>query len=384
MKFGLLDIINVVIIFQLLAFSCFLFARRTGRLSNYILGLQLFSQAAGIFNGFCVQQSHYFYAVNPSLLFVGYPFAFLWGPTFYLYVRSTAYSNFRFKPFDIIHFTPFIAVALYLLITFLPLSNEAKRIVLSAGSYPLMRYGLYIDISLRAQVLFYIIGSLRLLSYVHRELKQSYSSISKTHVSWLDFLVIGFTSAFALTIPTMVILGYISGSHYLTSFISIIPYFIYFNIIFFKAWSNPAIFAGVEENVRYKSSRLTKEEAGRWINEINQYVSAKKPYLDPDLTVNQLSESLSMSPRILSQIINEYLNQSFYDYINGLRVEESKKMLLDSGGKKTVLEILYDVGFNTKSAYNVAFKRMTGYTPTQYRKRFSAPVPDVNETTRDM
>ena len=74
---------------------------------------------------------------------------------------------------------------------------------------------------------------------------------------------------------------------------------------------------------------------------------------------------------MLSQIINEYFEQNFQDYINKQRIEESKKYLLDKVKRKTVLEILYEVGFNTKSSFNIAFKKTTGLTPTEFKKKYS-------------
>ena len=71
----------------------------------------------------------------------------------------------------------------------------------------------------------------------------------------------------------------------------------------------------------------------------------------------------------LSELINRAFNQNFFDFINSYRIEEAKKMLTyDSDERRTVLEVLYDSGFNSKSAFNNAFKRNTGITPTEYRK----------------
>ncbi|MBN1397426.1 MAG: AraC family transcriptional regulator, partial [Bacteroidetes bacterium] len=73
--------------------------------------------------------------------------------------------------------------------------------------------------------------------------------------------------------------------------------------------------------------------------------------------------------RALSEIINNSLNQNFYDFINSYRIKESKLMLEDKENKrKTVLEILYAVGYNSKSSFNVAFKKHTGMTPSQFKK----------------
>lgn len=369
MKVGLLEIIYIVLTFQLLVFSVFLFSSKAKKISNYILGVQLFSQAAGIFSGFTFIQIDYFYEYNPHLFFLGYSFMFLWGPTFYLYVKSAAYKDFRLKFINILDFLPFIIISLYIICTYLPLSSEEKRFLVKNHSYPIYTYSFYLDMFVRVQVFFYIIKSILVLFSIRKKLKENFSSIPKTNFYWIQFLIIGFISSFLLTVPLIIIFSYLlhMPGPFLTLAV-ITPYFIYFNIIFYKAWYQPELFAGVEENVKYKSSKLTKEEAENWIVKLNNFVEINKPHLNPDLTLNQLAEDLEIPARVLSQIINEYFNQNFYDYINRLRIEESKRMLLDSSNKMTVLEILYEVGFNSKSTFNNIFKKMTGLTPTEYRK----------------
>lgn len=370
MKVGILEIIYIILMFQLLVFSVFLFIRKTKKISNYILGIQIFSQAAGIFSGLTFIQSDFFYNTNPHLFFLGYPFMYLWGPTFYLYVKSAAYKDFKIKLINILDFLPFVIITLFVLFTYLPLSSEEKKFLLKSRSYPIYTYSLYLDVFVRVQVLFYIIKSILILFSIRKKLKESFSSIPKTNFSWIQFLIIGFIIAYFLTVPTVVVLGYILHMRGPWITLAVItPYFIYFNVIFFKAWYQPEIFTGVEENVKYKSSKLTKREAENWINKLNNFVETNKPYLNPDLTLNQLAEDLEIPGRVLSQIINEYFSQNFYDYVNRLRIEEAKRMLLDSSNKKTVLEILYDVGFNSKSTFNNIFKKITGQTPTEFRKK---------------
>ncbi|HVO72845.1 MAG TPA: helix-turn-helix domain-containing protein [Ignavibacteriaceae bacterium] len=368
----------IIMIFQLLVFSLFLLIRKAKNVSNYLLALQLFSQMAGIANGFCFRQFDFFFNKFPHLFFAGFPFSFLWGPTFYLYARSASFTDFKLKLRHLFHFIPFFTAIIFLLFSFYPLGYEEKRIMLVKYDFPLYLYGKYIDIFLRTQVFVYIILSVLLLYNVKQKIKQRYSSISQTHIGWIEFLVAGFSIAFLLTIPIIIYL-YIYGrqSDTFVIFISL-PYFIYFNIILFKAWYRSEIFAGVEEG-KYKSSKLARKEAEGLIEKLKQYVDCKKPYLNSELTLGQLAENLNISPRILSQVINEYFNQNFYDYINRLRVEESKKILLDLSNKKTVLEILYDVGFNTKSSYNVAFKRATGLTPTEFKRRYSYKTASTSE-----
>jgi AraC-like DNA-binding protein len=85
-----------------------------------------------------------------------------------------------------------------------------------------------------------------------------------------------------------------------------------------------------------------------------------------------MADDLQIPVRDLSLLINHKLDQHFFDFINSFRIEKAKKILEDSSkNKTTVLEILYEVGFNSKSSFNTAFKKHVGLTPTQYRKNMN-------------
>jgi AraC-like DNA-binding protein len=93
-----------------------------------------------------------------------------------------------------------------------------------------------------------------------------------------------------------------------------------------------------------------------------------KPYLNPELSLQMLANQLDIPPHYLSQVINEQLGQNFFDFINSHRIEEVKARLLDPQYTHlTILAIAFDSGFNSKSAFNSAFKNQTGLTPSQFR-----------------
>ena len=95
----------------------------------------------------------------------------------------------------------------------------------------------------------------------------------------------------------------------------------------------------------------------------------EKLYLDQTLNLKTLAQKLSVSVNHLSQIINEMFNQNFHDFVNQYRVKECIKYLKDeSNGRKTVLRIAFECGFNTKATFNSAFKKFTGMTPKEFRK----------------
>jgi AraC-like DNA-binding protein len=105
------------------------------------------------------------------------------------------------------------------------------------------------------------------------------------------------------------------------------------------------------------------------LTKLQAVIFKDKPYLNPDLTLSQLAHQCDIPNHHLSQILNIDLKNNFYNYINALRVERAKKLLSDPSKKDlTILEILYDVGFNSKSVFNTAFKKHTGMTPTAYRQ----------------
>ena len=79
-----------------------------------------------------------------------------------------------------------------------------------------------------------------------------------------------------------------------------------------------------------------------------------------------------MPAHALSQLINEELGQNFFDYINSFRIQEFERRLVDPrNAHVSILGIAMDVGFNSKSSFNTAFRKFKGMTPSEYRKNLS-------------
>src|SRR5690606_12113843 len=96
----------------------------------------------------------------------------------------------------------------------------------------------------------------------------------------------------------------------------------------------------------------------------------RSPYLIAGLTLEKLSQQMQISPRALSEIINRQFDCNFFEFINGYRVAEARRLLEDPANKrKTVLDIMYDAGFNSKATFNTLFKRTVDMTPSEYRKQ---------------
>ncbi|MGZ8559185.1 MAG: helix-turn-helix domain-containing protein [Chitinophagaceae bacterium] len=95
----------------------------------------------------------------------------------------------------------------------------------------------------------------------------------------------------------------------------------------------------------------------------------EKVYLDAELNIDRLAGKISCTRHTLSQVLNECMHRSFYDYINHYRVEEAKMLLADEGRKDhKIASIGYDAGFNSLSTFNEVFKKLSGCTSSHFRR----------------
>jgi AraC-like DNA-binding protein len=119
---------------------------------------------------------------------------------------------------------------------------------------------------------------------------------------------------------------------------------------------------------KYAKSGLTNERMQALADQLAQFMAIDKAFLEGELTLGQLAERMQVPQHHISQVLNQHLACSFFEYINRLRVQEAQRCLADPAfSGQTVLEVGLAAGFNSKAAFNTAFKRFTGTTPTAYR-----------------
>ena len=157
---------------------------------------------------------------------------------------------------------------------------------------------------------------------------------------------------------------------YILNIITTLNIFFIANAIVYQGLKFPKIFhEETSERQKYEKNPLLNENKKIFVNKIQEYMENKKPYLNPTLSLPDLAKQVNISPFVLSQILNQVLNQNFYDFVNNYRIEESKRLLANpKENGKTILEILYMCGFNSKSVFNSFFRKNTGMTPTEFRK----------------
>lgn len=125
-----------------------------------------------------------------------------------------------------------------------------------------------------------------------------------------------------------------------------------------------------KQEEKYKSSHLDPEKGEEYLKKLIYLLEVEKVYRDENISLQLLSDTSGIPSHYLSQIINEKMNKNFIALINGYRVEEAKKRLIDPKDKHlSILGIAFEVGFNSKAAFNRAFKRHAAMTPSEYKKK---------------
>jgi len=123
----------------------------------------------------------------------------------------------------------------------------------------------------------------------------------------------------------------------------------------------------VHPKKKYQNSKFSDEELKYHAERIQSSLEREEVFKNPDLNLNKLGKQLGVSAKYLSEIINLSFHKSFSSLINQYRIEASKRILLENPDI-SVKEACYEVGYNSRSAFNNAFKRQTGISPSEFQK----------------
>ncbi len=306
-------------------------------------------------------------------------FFFLQLPTFYLYVLSVCYADFKLRPKHLIHVVPFLIANLILIPRFYSVDLASKiQFLQKSGSMLEIQFN---HVVIHVQVVAYLIAAFMLLRKAKKIYLENYAGASIESLNWL----FQFTLALAVFCFVALFKNIFKFSEYpsIAERLKIGLFVFELVIIFwylFKALNHPSLFRNIDSKLKLVQHIITEEknsgqfavdenEYSEELLKLKQYMVEDKPYLDPSLTIQAVSAALKIPVRDLSVLINHKLEQHFYDFVNTYRIEKAMDILKDvTKSKLTILEILYQVGFNSKSSFNTAFKKHTGYTPTAYRK----------------
>ena len=313
---------------------------------------------------FCIAYINYSLAIiidrsileNPHSLHTILPFLYTSGPLAYLYLSIATSVNFKWKIKHILHTLPLLvsfAVGLkYWILT----APEKVQILLSLYEGQGAEYTAY---SLGPGLLTILTYLLLILyennPFINLKDKQSWL-IGGLLVFWIMASAISTVSVFAGNVK------YIQYTGLLTT-ISLV-------YLFLLSQRYPDLlytFGRALRKKRYERSLLDGVNTHSLGENLRILMSDEKIYRNDTLSLKETASKLQVSSHQLSQFLNEIEKKNFNGFINAYRISEAKE-LIQKDPDKRVITVAYDVGFNSVSAFNTAFHKNTGLTPTQYKK----------------
>ena len=357
----------------LLLAAAMLGVKRGNRIANRFLAAFVLVIAVGVAGA--TMATDRFIVQYPHLLKIQDPFILLGAPLLYLYVRTLIKGRAGSSRKDLLHFLPATLSFVYLL-PFYFQSSRAKLFSVASYYDYWARWSYIKSTALILQFVIYLSLIAWMLVSYSRKLKRQTSPAEASVLLQVRFLLATLTVIWVFGSLKFVITTMFPAYNTETVDMLIpasLSVFVY--AMGYLGLRRPEVLTGVEEAPpaprRYEKSTLTLERSDIYRQRLLELMNTEKPYLDGGLTLQKLAKALAVSPHHLSQTINEQLNQSFFDFINAYRIEEAKRLLADPAKRHySILAVSEEVGFNSKSAFNTAFKRHANTTPSEFRKAF--------------
>jgi AraC-like DNA-binding protein len=323
----------------------------------------------------------------PHLFGLTQPVPFLFGPLFYLYAVTASDRSRRLQRRDLWHLFPVVAFLVWGLPVYLLSGAEKVALFRAAQEGRVPIQSLVAGPLMLLSGIVYTAVTLQALRRHQRVVVENYSTLEHVSLKWLRGLAI----AYGVIWVTAVGLEIAGPARWAMPFAAdfLIALGITLIVCGIGYWGlrQPEIFrfATAEHAVpslvatdppdtsspapRYERSGLSPREADELKARLLALMERDRPYRQSELTLGELAERLGTTPHRLSEVLNAQLALSFYDFINGYRVRDVQERLVGpDGARLTYLTLALEAGFASKSTFNAAFKKLTGTTPSAYRR----------------
>jgi AraC-like DNA-binding protein len=368
-------------IFTIGIFLCFflqflLLSKKGKSTADRVLAVWMFIFGINLFLSYLIYPLGYI-STHPYLIGIDNPIPLLHGPMLYLYILYSLRPNHKFNWKIYIHFVPAL-LSWLLLIEFIFFYSAEEQLMVIRGEVD--NYASFFSISIVAIIISgiaYPIYSYILLNKHQNFISTNFSYKELINLNWLKYCIWGIGIIY-LVVAFLKPLNSWTGIE-IDFNTDMIVYSLVILFIFFLGYfgiRHQGIFSSDNRSDRivepktageYKKSGLKEEDAVKYYKELLELMEQKKPFLEPKLTLSNLADELDISVNHLSQIINQYEEKNFFDFVNIYRVDEFKKRVLDPANDNySILAIALDSGFNSKSSFNQVFKKLTGETPSQF------------------
>jgi AraC-like DNA-binding protein len=361
-------LISIALVIALTFGFLLLFTRRENKRADRYLASLMFIVA--LWNASILILSLNLYRYAAGVIWIPLTYTLALGPCFYFYIRLVTDFEHHQKIKIWPHFIPVvIEVVLYLIQVFqgLPLGVGYFQTQLFMDIDPIVGF-----LAILSLMIYGYFGRKRIQAY-HHWVKEHYSHYHRYNLNWL--LRLSSVFLFFLTLW----LGYFLMDYFLFDYsLSISEYYpFYLTLAIISIWLSVEAFIQpgsvyLDQKITLKSEANTSPVSNKELAEkahwLKTQIEINLLFLDPELSLKSMADTLDIHPNLVSKIINEGMGQTFSDCINNYRIEAVIKKMKDRRHDKTTfLAIAFDCGFNSKTTFNRVFKKQMGQTPQQYR-----------------
>ncbi len=306
------------------------------------------------------------------------------GPLLWLYVDSlTSRIEWHFSLKKLTHFIPAALSLLALLGVFTAPYEDVESMVLLSQVpengllKPLVIIVWLLLVLWVPQSIYYlVVTGVRLVRH-HKRLKGFFSNTECRELNWLSWLFALVAALWGLLVVNFFVDTVFNASLVVKELLILIALLSVWILTLWGLRQKPAFDGQYLHNApateesetqskKYSRSSLSKDRASEIVALIKKAIVCEELFLDSDLTLSDLAESIDTSSHLVSQVLNQHMGTTFFDYVNENRIEAAKVLLAQT--TKSALDICYEVGFNARSSFYKAFKQITNTTPAQYRK----------------
>ncbi len=303
------------------------------------------------------------YHIGKIPLSFPYPYDYLIATGFYFYVKSQITQKEKTPYYKKENYL-FIPTIIYGLLQsywyFIRIKEGDSRIIReveASGFYTINEF---------VRFTFSLILGLLTINFLNR-IKTNYKLSSKENknIRWLTLFSWVFISYVLLSLV-------LTGITFLSDKLNI-------NAFYFTFLTNTALIYWIgyigytKPNILFFKYSLDTQQNEKYYDlekKIVQIMKVEEQFKNPNLSLSKLASLLEISSKELSGYINEVYKTNFSEYINTYKVEKVKTLLDNFEFKHYTLEaISREAGFNSKSSFNLIFKKQTGLTPSQYKKK---------------
>jgi len=305
--------------------------------------------------------------------FFGIPMGmmFLFGPLFYLYSKAVIDSSFHWERKYWLHFVPYFLQLLFNL-PFLTTPGIFWQQFINeflAGNLRIRPAEKVIFVIQILHLFIYLFFTFRWIQSAKRNYGNPQYIISvSSRIKWLKALFYCF-SLFLITVLSLYIFILFKGrynpvtNYFYTLITSVIIYFIAYKLVLNPELISPDFIQKYRAYMQFAG-----EDGERYLQKLKSLMCEAKIFTDSELKLSLLAEQLGLPSHQVSKLINEKFGKSFNDFVNEYRVQEFISRINNDEYKSyTIYGIALDVGFNSKSSFNTAFKKITGKTPSDYK-----------------